>query len=167
MTFANARTIRIAGGVLVGGLVTGMLLAMAMPTQMSRKAETWRDLIGLREVTAGDAAIPVYAPPQDLTPVHWQTAAEEYPALPKEETALDAIYPGSDAGYQADLPYEPLPPELTETNDTSLAVADDEAAASAQAASAAADDVQAQVQAQESETSDPAGTIASMETRAG
>lgn len=163
MALVSTGTIRIAGGVLVGGLVTGVLLATAMPTQMKHKAETWRDVIGVREITPGDSSIPVYAPPQDLTPVQWQTAAQEYPLPADQGTALASLYPDAEIDDQADTSYEPLPSELTQANDTDLASVDDDAAASAQAASAAAADVQAQVQ---DSTSGAPSTAASRPTAA-
>ena len=149
MAFANTGTIRIASGVLVGGVVTGMLLAMAVPTQLKRKTENWRELIGVREVSTNESAIPTYAPPQDLTPVEWQTAGQEYPPSYYQESALDAIYPDADFGYQPLTEPEALPPELMRTQDTGLAATNDDAASAAAAAKAAAGRVRTQLQMQE------------------
>lgn len=152
MAFASTRTIGISGAVLVGGLVTGMLLAAAMPTDMKRKAENWREVIGVREVAVEDATLPVYAPPQDLTPVHWQTAADEYPSTGAQDAALASIYADADDAYLADTTNEAIPVDREQSSDIDLAASSDDAAASAEAASAAA----AEVQLREGGVNDPA-----------
>jgi len=159
---------RITGLALIGGLATGGLLALSTPTHMQREGDTWREMIGVRDVAVQDSAVPVYAPPEDLTPVHWQSAADEYPAGP----AVDWSASGPDyqtanysaADYQDDASIDTDTPALIAVNASgpAPAVRDDDAAASADAALAAAQDVRAQENAAaDPQTSAPAATPSS------
>lgn len=162
MRLKATKTIRTAGGLLVGGAATGFLLAMTVPTTMkSHPGETWRPQP--REVTSAyDPAIRYEAMGEDLTPVYWQPAWAEYPAPRTDHW--------SDAG--ADTPdytpsYELLPAELMEERDgggvTVEYVQLDSAASSADAARAAAADVQT---VESSIASNPASLVESAETQA-
>lgn len=142
MTPGNAKAIRISGAVLVGGLATGMLLAMAMPTEMKRKSETWRDLLGLQRTVSDDDMVPVYAPPEDLTPVQWQSAADEYPGS-NRANALDRIYADQQA-TQLSGPSDAVSlPDREQDQEPEIGhpMGDDVAAQSAQAADAVASEV--------------------------
>ena len=142
---------RLGGLMLAGGLLTGGLLAMTTPTQMKREANNWREAIGAREPAVGDSTIPIYAPPEDLTPVQWQSASQEYPYAPTSAPWVDTMTDlMPDAADDTDLPLaaEALPDEimvargsrghLPPQNDAPQ----DDAAVSADAARATAADVQ-------------------------
>jgi hypothetical protein len=169
MTRQNAKGVKVgaatmAAVVLVGGLVAGGLVAMTTPTHMAQQGETWRDMIGVRKVAVEDGTIPVYAAPEDLSPVQWQTAAQEYPAVPPPnqwvDVSADAMpeaIPDSGDDYRQQDAVEALPTELMQarTSGTDLAALDDSAASSAEAARAAAADVRAQ---ENTATADPAAS---------
>lgn len=154
MEAAKAKAIKATSAVLVTGLAAGALMAMAVPTDMKHQTDNWRDLIGIRDVTAAEPAIPVYAqvyaPPEDLTPVHWEPASAEYPStLPQDHWADASADPIPDIGDSPELASEALPPEIlagrTSSNDqdnqAGPADADDAAATAAGAAQATAADV--------------------------
>lgn len=141
MHIYKSNAARITGVALIAGLAAGGLLAISTPTHMRREGDSWREMIGVRDVAVQDAAVPVYAPPEDLTPVHWQSAAEEYLAAP----AVDWWSSASDD--QSTDAIEPLPADLADARVSEpepAALRDDEAAATAEAALAAAQDVRAQ-----------------------
>jgi len=150
MQIMKSSAARIAGFALLGGLTAGGLLALSTPTHMRREGDTWREMIGIREVSAQDTAISFYAPPEDPTPVHWQSAADEYPAGPAVDwSASGPDYQAADysaADYTNDVSAEVDAPELmaASVSDPAPAARDDDAAASADAALAAAQDVRAQ-----------------------
>jgi hypothetical protein len=143
---AKAKAIKAAGGVLVGGLAMGVLMALTVPTHMKRETETWRDVLGIREVAAAEPTISFEAPPQDLTPVHWAPASAEYPsAVPQDhwtDVSADAM---PDISGAPELAPEPLPAEILESRNSDNRVTeddvDDAAGNSADAAQAAASDV--------------------------
>ncbi len=143
---------KLIGGVVLGGLAAGFLTAMAVPTTMQQKADDWRTLIGVKEVKADEMpAIAFEAPPQDLTPVNWMTAQQEYPQpIPATYSPNSATLYDSSADLDlgddgAIAPAEPLPTALIAARDTDRKIviydSDDAAAASANAASEAAADV--------------------------
>lgn len=137
-TMKRGKAIRTVGGLLMGGVATGFLLAMTVPTTMKQNAgDSWRELV--REPTSQYEPVTFAAAPEDLTPVYWQSASAEYPA---PSTWSDPVY---DAALADPAPAEALPAELLETRDGSVTVElvqTDAAAFSAQAAQAAAADVQ-------------------------
>lgn len=145
MNSAKTGAVRLGGLMLVGGLVTGGLLAMTTPTHMKRDPENWRKAIGVREIMPDEATIPVYAPPEDLTPVHWQSASEENPYAPAPGQWVDTtsdLMPDAADDTDPQLAAEPLPEEIMNARGSRYdAAPDDAAAASAEAAQAAAADV--------------------------
>lgn len=130
---------------LVGGLMTGGLMAMTTPTQMKREATNWRQAIGVREIAASESTIPIYAPPEDLTPVHWQPAADEYAYAPNPEPWVDTISDLMPDAVDEDghIGAERLPAEIMAAR-VPDPEPEDAAATSAQAAQAAASDVHAE-----------------------
>jgi len=159
MNLAKSKATTMAAVVLITGVAAGGILAMATPTRMSHEGESWRDMIGVRKVAVEDSGIPIYTPPQDLTPVSWQTAAQEYPAVPTQadqgiedhwadvsNDVMPDVIPDSDDSYQPAAVNEALPDEIMQSRAAKpdLARLDDAAAASADAARAAAADVRKQ-----------------------
>lgn len=145
---AKAKAIKGAGAVLVGGLAMGLVMAMTVPTHMKRQTETWRDVLGIREVATAEPTISLEAPPEDLTPVRWAPASAEYPsAAPQDhwtDVSADAM---PDLSEAPELAPEPLPAEIlaSRTPDSRATEddANDAAADAADAAQAAATDVRA------------------------
>lgn len=140
------QALRLGGGILGGGLVAGMLMALATPTTMTRKVESLRDLIGVSDAQADTTPVIAFeAPPEDLTPVSWQTAQQEYPAdayvTPVADYGADLLDSAAPLPGEA----EALPPELLESREETqtvvLASVGDAASDSAQAARDAATDV--------------------------
>lgn len=134
------KAIRVASALLVGGVATGFLLAMAVPTTMREHAGAdWRELV--REPTSPYDPVSFAAAPEDLTPVYWQAASAEYSVEPDpwRDPSLD---------WQQEEPAplaEALPAELLEPQSGGVTVelvqVDDAAASTAEAAQAAAADV--------------------------
>lgn len=135
-TTKHGRAIRTVGGLLVGGVATGFLLAMTVPTTMKQHADdSWRELV--RKPISDYEPVTFAAAPEDLTPVYWQSASQEYPA---PDSFVDPVFDAA----QAEPAIEPLPAELLESREGSVTVElvqTDQAAFSAQAAQAAAVDV--------------------------
>jgi hypothetical protein len=142
MSSARTGAMKLMGLMLVGGFMTGGLMAMTTPTQMKREVGNWRQAIGVREVTASEPTIPVYSPPEDLTPVHWLPAAEEYAYTPTPEprvdTTTDLMPDAVDDDGHATL--EMLPPEILAGRTTGPAK--DETITTVNAARSTADDAQ-------------------------
>lgn len=170
MTSSNkARALKASGGILGGGLVAGMLMALATPTSMTQKAQSFRDLIGAREAAAETTPVLAFeAPPEDLTPVSWQTAQQEYPADSYVTPVSD--YDGDLLGSSTPLPgeAEALPAELLEGREPQgtvvLASVGDAASDIAQAARDAASDVRAAESAASAAQQDDAAANASAPT---
>jgi hypothetical protein len=146
MSSATTAAMRLGGLMLVGGLLTGGLMAMTTPTQMKRQSDNWREMIGVREPSVSDATIPIYAPPEDLTPVQWQTASQENPYAPSPEQWVDMttdLMPDAVDDYVPQPAIETLPDEIMDARVTpaDAAAPQDKAAAWADAAQAAAADV--------------------------
>ncbi|VWX52808.1 hypothetical protein [Novosphingobium sp. 9U] len=142
----KAKALRLTGGIMGGGLVAGMLMALAIPTTMAHKGETLRDLIGVPDAQADTTPVLAFeAPPEDLTPVNWQTAQQEYPSEAYVTPVAD--YGADLLDNSAPLPGEgePLPPESLDAPERPstviLASVGDAADDSAQAARDAAADV--------------------------
>lgn len=139
MRLRHGKAVRMTGGLLVGGVATGFLLAMTVPTTMKQHVgDGWRDLV--REPVSTYEPLAFASAPEDLTPVFWQNASDEYAAGPDPwvDPALQ---------FAADEPAplaEALPAELLQAGDGSVTVElveTDDAASSADAAQAAAADV--------------------------
>lgn len=150
----NAKVATLAGAGLVGGIMAGAMLALAVPTGMTQ-AEGEGVGGGFTSAYESDYAantIAIEAPPQDLAPQDWATqdwaapqgyyaAADQGDAWvqPVGESDLDTSY--------ADYADEPLPARMIEVGASSeerpALAHDDAAAASAEAARAAAADVRA------------------------
>lgn len=141
MRLKHGKAVRMIGGLLVGGVATGFLMAMTIPTAMKQQVgDGWRDLV--REPISMHEPLAFAAAPEDLTPVFWQSASDEYAAAGADPWVDPALQ------YVADEPArmaEALPAELLEARQGSVTVElveTDEAASSADAAQAAAADVQ-------------------------
>jgi hypothetical protein len=135
----QSKAVKTAGGLLVGGVATGFLLAMTVPTTMRQHAgDSWRELV--RDPVSTYEPVTFAAAPEDLTPVYWQPASAEYPAGPDPYAHMDLdVTPAEPA-----LLSEQLPDEILQTREGGVTVQlvhTDEAAFSAQAAQAAAADV--------------------------
>jgi hypothetical protein len=139
MQSRRSKTVRMASALLVGGVATGFLLAMTVPTTMRAHAgDSWREL--MREPASSSDPVAFAAAPEDLTPVYWQAASADYPTGPDPWRDPSLDWPQEDAAALA----EPLPAELLETRDNGVTVElveVDDAASTAQAAHAAALDV--------------------------
>jgi len=138
MRLKDTKAIRMAGGLLLGGVATGFLMAMTVPTTMKgHRNEGWPHQS--HEVTSAyDPEIRYEAAGEDLTPVYWQPAWAEYP-VPEPDRLSEA----ADTTDYAPS-YELLPAELMEDRGGGTTVEYvrlDSAAASADAAQAAAADV--------------------------
>jgi hypothetical protein len=140
MRFRHGKAARTAGGLLIGGVATGFLLAMTVPTTMKQQVgDGWRDLV--HKPVSSYEPLAFSAAPEDLTPVFWQSASDEYATGP--DRWVDPTLQ-----FAADDPTpigEALPAELLETREGGVTVEfveTDEAASSADAAQAAAADVQ-------------------------
>lgn len=158
---------KLAGFTLVGGVCAGALMALAIPTTMKQVPGEWRQMIGAREASASedDAGIVFEAPPEDLTPVHWATAAQEYPAAGDTSWLYTPVAPVdelSEAQLDAILP-DDLDQPAREQPVSVTAIADDDAASSAQAASEAAADVRAMESAIDAPAPDPHTALSSTE----
>lgn len=148
MNDAKARTAKLAGLVVVGGLAAGLMLSVAVPTTMKRPPESESEAVGMFDASvAQDTEVMFEAPPQDLEPVRWQPAGQEYgypAAMPTGETYVP-IEPAADYG-EAPLDEfvsdEPAEADIPEASPASLDFGD-AAASAAQAASEAAADVRA------------------------
>ncbi|MBB4857494.1 hypothetical protein HNO88_000801 [Novosphingobium chloroacetimidivorans] len=144
----KAKALKYSGGILGGGLLAGALMALATPTTMTQKADSLRDLLGVREASADATPVLAFeAPPEDLTPVSWQTAQQEYAYAGSDATMAEPDYGADLLDSSTPLPgeAEALPPELLEQREQPttvvLARVGDDAADSAQAARDAAADV--------------------------
>jgi hypothetical protein len=128
------------GGLLLGGVATGFLMAMTIPTAMKQNVgDSWRELV--REPISTYEPLAFAAAPEDLTPVFWQSASDEYAASPDPWVDPALQYVADEPAMMA----EALPAELLEGRQASVTVEMveiDEAASSADAAQAAAADVQ-------------------------
>jgi hypothetical protein len=161
MNRGKVKAAQLAGLVLVTGLTAGGMLAMATPTRPVEEGRNWREAIGLREVSAEDTAVPMFAPPEDLTPVHWQAAADEYALAATPDQGSDVSRdPSADdtSNYQPEPAIEALPSELLEgrgDDATVAAHADDAAGTSAQAARTAALEGRAQENGAAGSQADP------------
>lgn len=140
MRLKHGKAVRMTGGLLVGGVATGFLLAMTVPTAMKQNVgDSWRDLV--REPISTSEPLAFAAAPEDLTPVFWQSPSDEYAAVPDPLVDPALQYVADEPATMA----EALPAELLEARDGSVTVEfveTDEAASSADAAQAAAADVQ-------------------------
>lgn len=143
MTNRRTTAARFAGTALIGGIAAGALMALAVPTTMKNQAgEGWRDLIREPEIARdGWDAIPFEAGPQDLTPVSWASASQEYSATWSQtwvepEPASD-VYALQDDGGDVALVAEPLPAELLAASTEGPEAPSEQADAAADAADAA------------------------------
>jgi hypothetical protein len=140
MRLGHGKALRMTGGLLIGGVATGFLLAMTVPTTMKQNvSDSWRELV--REPVSTYEPLAFAAAPEDLTPVFWQSASDEYANGPDPW-----VDPAADLAQNDYAPMaEALPGELLEAREGSVTVElveTDEAAYSADAAQAAAADVQ-------------------------
>ncbi len=140
MQLTHSKAVRMASGLLVGGVATGFLLAMTVPTTMKQSVgDSWRELV--REPVSTYEPLSFAAAPEDLTPVFWQSATAEYPAGPDPWADPTLELAQADPTPIA----EQLPADILESREGGVTVElvqTDEAAFSAQAAEAAAADVQ-------------------------
>ena len=143
MSSAKMGASKLMGLMLVGGFITGGVMAMTTPTQMKREVTNWRQAIGVRDIAVSETTIPIYAPPQDLTPVHWLPAADEYTYAPAPEPWVDTtsdLMPDAIDDTAGQVVSEQLPAEILAGRTSDPAV-EDAAGTSAQAAQAAASHV--------------------------
>jgi hypothetical protein len=148
MNGVQTKTAKLAGLVIFGGLGAGLMLSMAVPTAMKFPVEKERESFGrLDAPVIGDTPVMFEAPPEDLQPVRWQSAADEYAyagAMPEPDTYM-SIEPLADYDDEPGEEYastEAAEPERAEAQPATLDLGD-AAASAAQAASEAAADVRA------------------------
>lgn len=160
----NAKVATLAAAGLVGGIMAGALLALAVPTGMTQAEDEGIGGLASTATYDGDYAantIPVEVPPQDLAPQGWAASQGYYPTEQGDAWVKPVGASDLDASY-ADYADEPLPARMIEvgaSDDDRAALAhDDAAAASAEAARAAAADVRAVENAAVEAPSEGAGT---------
>lgn len=141
----KAKALKFTGGILGGGLFAGMLMALATPTTMTQKAESLRDLIGVPDAEADTTPVLAFeAPPEDLTPVSWQTAQQEYSSYTADQAYIAPVSDDDLLDSSVPLPNEAEAPP-SETGDRPrtvvLASVGDAASDWAEAARDAATDV--------------------------
>lgn len=143
MNAVQVKTAKVAGAVVGGGLVLGALVALSVPTTMKPAGENWRQLIGIHEAPNDSSSLIAFeAPPEDLAPVRWETAGQEYPAstVPQDNWLEPASY--QDFQPAEELPQQPIDSRDLDDNPAVFDISDD-AASSARAASEAAAEVRA------------------------
>lgn len=141
MKLGDSKGIRFLGMTVVGGFVAGSLMALAVPTTQRQEGQDWRKLVGLSDrIEDPSPALTFEGPPEDLVPVQWMTAQQEYPSAMRDDPyVLPPVDADTYAAYDSDVP-EPLPAALLDRQDVAV-ISDDEAGNAAEAARDAASDV--------------------------